>query len=238
VADCTADAVVLRRVPWGENDRLLHLFTSEMGVVTVVAKGARKAGSRLASATDPLSFGRYTFAQGRVRAYLRHVDRAEGWPAIRHDFGRLSAAFALLEMVDKSLPMGSPAPEVYAWLLAALAGLEAGDDWRPAYVWAAARLLEIEGQAPQWRSATPGPLWVSPAAGGQVPDGAQGKYGDAVRCSEECTIALDKVSELGAPPPRIRPADECAAVLSRYWSALLGTRTPALDALAGMVSGA
>jgi DNA repair protein RecO (recombination protein O) len=41
-----AEAVVLRRIDFGEADRLLTLYTREFGKLKAIAKGARKPQSR------------------------------------------------------------------------------------------------------------------------------------------------------------------------------------------------
>ena len=49
------EAVVLRHSDWGEADRLLTLFTREMGKLRVVAKGVRKLRSRKAGHLEPFT---------------------------------------------------------------------------------------------------------------------------------------------------------------------------------------
>ena len=82
------EAVVLRHNDWGEADRLLVLFTREMGKLRVIAKGARKIRSRKAGHLEP--FTRVTLMLARshdlpivtqaetVNAYqpLREIGRA------------------------------------------------------------------------------------------------------------------------------------------------------------------
>ncbi|MDR0929179.1 MAG: recombination protein O N-terminal domain-containing protein, partial [Oscillospiraceae bacterium] len=51
------DAVVLRAANYGEGDRMLTLLSPTWGLVSVAAKGCRKATSRLLSATELFATG-------------------------------------------------------------------------------------------------------------------------------------------------------------------------------------
>lgn len=226
--------VVLRRTDLGETDRLLYLLSEDQGVLQVVAKGARKPGSRLCGASEPLASGRFTFAEGRHRRYLQRVDQAAGWPAMRRDYGKLAAALALAQLADCSLPHESPAPEVYEWLVSSLQALESAQAWQPAFVWAAVRLLEVEGQAPRWAHLPDGtPVATNPArlsvrSGGLV---AEGELADSFPARAEALIGLERIAEREAPPRHLRFGEECVAVLVRYWAETLGRMPPALEAL-------
>ena len=59
------DAVVLRRVDYGEADRVLTVLTREHGKVGVIARGARKARARMAGQTDLFAHSRMQLARGR-----------------------------------------------------------------------------------------------------------------------------------------------------------------------------
>ena len=48
-----ADALLLRAVDYGENDRMVTLLTAERGKIAASLKGVRKAGARLRFAAQP-----------------------------------------------------------------------------------------------------------------------------------------------------------------------------------------
>lgn len=234
---------MLLRRDVGENDRLLHLLTKEAGIVVALAKGSRKPGSRLAGASEPLSASKFDLVAARHRSIVRSAQQTRAWPGLRRDFGKLSAALSLVEIVDRSMPHGCPAPDVYAWLMGSLAALDLGEDWRIGYAWAAARLLEVEGQRPAWsRSAEAGdpldsnPAWVSAAAGGHVPATRHNRFPDAFLACAEALIALEKLTNLETPPLRLKFANETVVAVARYWRAVIGARLPATDAVMAYVT--
>ena len=49
------EAVILRRIDFGEADRILTLFTPNYGKVRAVAKGVRRTTSRLAGHLEPFT---------------------------------------------------------------------------------------------------------------------------------------------------------------------------------------
>ena len=58
------EGVVLRRVDYGEADRILTVLTREHGKIGVIARGVRKAGSRLAGAYRPVRTQPHAARQG------------------------------------------------------------------------------------------------------------------------------------------------------------------------------
>jgi DNA repair protein RecO (recombination protein O) len=68
-------AIVLRHSDWGEADRLLTLFTREMGKLRAVAKGARKMRSRKAGHLEPFTHVKLQVAKGRDLPIVTQADQ-------------------------------------------------------------------------------------------------------------------------------------------------------------------
>ena len=68
--EASVTAIVLHRTESGENDRRLTLLTLEQGKIDVIARGARKGGSRLAGISEPLVFAKMQLAVGRHRRFV------------------------------------------------------------------------------------------------------------------------------------------------------------------------
>jgi DNA repair protein RecO (recombination protein O) len=95
------EAIILRRSDLGETDRLLTVFTPELGKLRLVAKGIRRPGSRKAGHLEPLSRSSLLIARGRELDIVAEAEAIELYPALRNDLIRLGHAAYIAELVDR-----------------------------------------------------------------------------------------------------------------------------------------
>lgn len=239
-AEQTSEAVVLRRTESGETDRRLTLLTEQFGKLDVIAKGAKKPGSRLAGSSEPLVKAIFTWAEGRVRRYVTQVQPLTSYPGIRSDLDKTVAGLALAELAAVSIPYESllPQAEVYTQYVESLEAIEQAQDWRAAMLWAETRLMESEGVHPGWTvsvvSNSPlgeNPAWVSPTAGGYVTPEESNPFADRFLVSAESLIALDRIVKLPQPPNVVKGVNECLRIMLAFWRATLEHRLPANESM-------
>jgi DNA repair protein RecO (recombination protein O) len=120
VAVYKTNALVLRRIPLGETDKIVTLFTREYGKLAAVAKGARRTTSRLSGATEPLMLLRGLLAEGMNLDVLTQCEIRESFPLLRADFGLFLRATYCCELLDKLTVDRDPAPEAFDLLLSTL----------------------------------------------------------------------------------------------------------------------
>jgi len=99
--DLEITAVNLRATDYGESDKILTLFSLERGLVTVSAKGVKKAKAKLKFAAEPFCFGKYQLA-GTKRFVLAGCEFTELFYDLRTDIMKFSAAAVCAEFVLKS----------------------------------------------------------------------------------------------------------------------------------------
>ncbi|MDF3067668.1 MAG: recombination and repair protein RecO [Polyangiaceae bacterium] len=126
-ARIATEALLLRRVEYGEADLVLTLLTLKLGKVSVLARGARKSSKRFGSALEPM----HTLAvelDERPGAELftlleakLHVPRA----AILGSLAAMEAAGKALGWVRRAAPPRTPEPAPYALLTTLLDRLSA-----------------------------------------------------------------------------------------------------------------
>lgn len=225
---------MLRRRDSGESDRRLTLLTRERGKLDVIAKGARKAGSRLAGSSDPLVSVTLGLATGKKNLFVTQAQPATSFPGLRTDYDRLSSALALVELVGAVVPYEQADPAAFEQLLESLTHLERHQKPVVALVWAELRLLAVEGYQPLFdRSAlSESPIgepepWLSPTAGGYVTPSESLAFGDRFQARAEALIGLAKAALLDAPPPALRYAEECLAALLPFWRHIAEMQLPA-----------
>lgn len=144
-----ATGVVLRHHALKEADRILVLFTREHGVKRVVAKGVRKATSRVGGRLEPLHENQVQLARGRAMDVVAQVEGLRRFPRLTEDLDRLAAALGAAEVVAAFLVDDDPQPEVYDLFMAFLEALGPGS--HPEILLAAfeLQLMDLLGYRPE-----------------------------------------------------------------------------------------
>jgi DNA repair protein RecO (recombination protein O) len=144
------EGIVLRRIDYGESDRILTVLTLEHGKIGVIARGVRKSQSRLASRTDLFTRSRMQLARGRGELdVLTQAETVAATP-LRSDAQRAAYASLCAELTDRVLESHHADPEIYALVANALtACADPERDPRAAIVWFARRMVDRLGYAPQ-----------------------------------------------------------------------------------------
>lgn len=95
------DAVVLRHSDLGEADRLLTLYTRQLGKTRAIAKGARKIASRKAGHIEPFTHVRLQLAKGRDMFIVTQADTLDAYLSLRDDLVLTGQASYVMELLDR-----------------------------------------------------------------------------------------------------------------------------------------
>jgi DNA repair protein RecO (recombination protein O) len=96
-----AEAVVLRHSNWGEADRLVVLYTLEMGKIRAIAKGVRKPHSRKAGHLEPFTQSNLLLARGRDLSIITQAETIESMLPLRGDLLLTTYASYVVELLDR-----------------------------------------------------------------------------------------------------------------------------------------
>ncbi len=142
-------AIVLRQRKLGDADKILTLFTANLGKIDAVAKGVRKAKSRLAGHVEPLTQATFQLAKGRNLDIVTQAEGVESFQVLRDDLDRLSRAIYACELLDKFTEPHAENFGLYRLLLDTLRLLAERDDIdTPLRFYEMALLAEL-GYAPE-----------------------------------------------------------------------------------------
>ncbi|HZP95648.1 MAG TPA: DNA repair protein RecO [Candidatus Limnocylindria bacterium] len=144
-----AEAIVLRTVDLGEADRILVLFTRHFGKIHVVAKGIRRATSRMAGHAEPLTHATYQLARGRELDVLTGAEARAIYPTLRDDLGSIAAGWYCAELIDRFSVERAPAAPLFDLLETALRHLDAGFAAPLVCRWFDLHLLDRSGFRPE-----------------------------------------------------------------------------------------
>jgi DNA repair protein RecO (recombination protein O) len=143
------EAVVLRRKDFGEADRVLTLFTPDLGKVRVVAKGIRKPRSRKAGHLELFTCSRLLMAKGRDLDLITQAETVNAYRPLREDLLRGAYAAYAVELLDKFTPDAEENRELYGLLKEALGWLAVTDDLALTARYYELHLLSLAGFQPQ-----------------------------------------------------------------------------------------
>ena len=107
------NAVVLRAADYGENDKILTLFTLEEGVIAAGIKGVKKAGAKLRFAAQPLSFNEYVLSGKGGKHTVIGASGLDSFYDLRTEIFRFYAAAAAAEFCLDFLPEGIVSADVF-----------------------------------------------------------------------------------------------------------------------------
>jgi DNA repair protein RecO (recombination protein O) len=145
------EGIVLRRVDYGETDRVLTVLTRDHGKLGVLARGVRRAGSRLAAHTDLFARSTMQLARGRGELEVLTEARRLGPVTTLGDARRSACAALCAELADHALEPGHPLEEGLFDLVgdALAACAEPTRDPRAAVIWFARRMIDRLGYGPE-----------------------------------------------------------------------------------------
>ncbi len=176
-----AEAVVLKGFDYGEKDKILTLYTPDLGKVRAIAKGVRRATSRMGGHVDLFAHASVLLVHGRNMEIVTQGQARHTFPHLRESLSALTKACYVAELVDRFTEDGQANPELFRALVRALEHVDAsgtGDDKDTRRSDAALRLFELRllalsGYRPQLHTClscdspiAPGPNAFDPALGG------------------------------------------------------------------------
>ncbi|MBR7185868.1 MAG: DNA repair protein RecO [Clostridia bacterium] len=111
------DALVIREAPYGDHDKLLTLLTAEHGRVRVMAKGARRIGSKFMTASQLFAWGNYAIRTRGDFYWLSEATLIESFYGLHADLNRLSLASYLCDVTYEATGENAPADDVLPIIL-------------------------------------------------------------------------------------------------------------------------
>jgi DNA repair protein RecO (recombination protein O) len=117
------EAIVLKRIDFGEADRILTVFTLERGKVRVIAKGVRRIASRKSGHVELFTHAGLLLAEGRNLDVVTQAETVRPYRRIREDLIRTTYAYHMVELVDRFVEEGIEHPATFELLRESLAAL-------------------------------------------------------------------------------------------------------------------
>lgn len=108
----TENALILREVRFRESDRILTALTADLGKVTLAAHGALSKKSRIAAATQQLTYAELTLFAKDGRYSVREAVTREAFAGLRSELERFALGTYLAECLELFASEGQPEPDL------------------------------------------------------------------------------------------------------------------------------
>jgi len=101
VSSYKTEAIILKRVNFGEADKILTIFSRHYGKLRVIAKGARKINSRKGGNLELFNHVNLHLAKGKNLDIITEVELANSFKNWRRNLTRVGVAYYLAELTDR-----------------------------------------------------------------------------------------------------------------------------------------
>ena len=170
--------IILRSLKWGDADRIVTLYSPNLGKMRGVARGARRMKTRFGGVLEPFGLVDVTLFQKTPEALgqISQIDLVTSYASIREDLTVMTAAARMVKMVETITVDRDPNPAMYAALVHGLDSLHPEADVVLTALLFQIHVLGHTGFRPQFDSCTECgktphqhiPQWFSPRLGGVV----------------------------------------------------------------------
>jgi DNA repair protein RecO (recombination protein O) len=139
------EAVVLKRINYGEADRILTLITP-LGKKSAVAKGVRKERSKLAGAVEPFTLTEINLHEGKSELLIVTGAKAKKFYSdLLKDLNRLEVASEILKRISRASDFVD-SPEHFELTRQCLETLNAGGNMEVVLAWFYLNLARVSGE--------------------------------------------------------------------------------------------
>ena len=118
------EGVILKRLNYGEADRILTIYTKYRGKIRAIAKGVRKITSRKGGNVELFNHCVLFLAEGRNLDIVTEAQVVNSFSRLSDDLEKTAAAFYLVELVDQLTPDGQVNRQVFNLLVGVLSELK------------------------------------------------------------------------------------------------------------------
>ena len=177
------EGIVLKHQPIGEADRIITLYTPYLGKVRAVARGARRAKSRLAGHLEPLTKTQVLIRRGRTLDTILQSETISSNIDLRADLWRMSCGLYIAELVDRFTQEELENSSLYKLLAEGLKTLATTGEIDLHLRSFELRLLHLTGYRPELQRCvecstplSPSTNYFSPSAGGVLCSSCRHKH--------------------------------------------------------------
>lgn len=120
----TTKGLVLRETQYKDNDKLLHVLSDELGLVTVKARGVKRKNSPLKSGCQLLTYSEFTVYERNGYYTVNEAEPLAMFLRVRQDIELLSLGSYFAQLLETVATEGQSSPELLSLGLNSLYALD------------------------------------------------------------------------------------------------------------------
>ena len=148
------EAIVLKRLKFGDTSKIVTLYTKDYGKIKVIAKGIRKPKSRLAGTLETFFHIHIVFYKKTTTEIylLSQSEIMHPFLKITKDLNRYAFASGALELLDKLITGEEPNQKIFELIFSTLSFMESCESRsvEKSFLFFALRLADILGYKPKF----------------------------------------------------------------------------------------
>jgi DNA repair protein RecO (recombination protein O) len=128
MAAVKSPGIILRKTPFSETSLILKVYTRESGLITLMAKGAKRPKSKFSGLLDFFTLNQFIYPEHSRSEIHTLIDAGflRDFPNLKTDPGRQALGNVFMELYLKYMHEPHRSPPHYAWLIERLEGLDEG----------------------------------------------------------------------------------------------------------------
>ncbi|BBH21271.1 DNA repair protein RecO [Paenibacillus baekrokdamisoli] len=148
------EGIVIRSMDYGENNKIVTIYTKTHGKVGIVVRGAKKAKSRHGSMTQLFTHGEFIYFRNSGLGTLTHGEIIQSHHVLREQLEMAAYSSYAAELTDRVLQEEDASGYMYEQLHACLTAIEEGKDGEIIIQLFELKILEAAGYGPNFESCT------------------------------------------------------------------------------------
>lgn len=97
------EGIILKKAGLNEKDRLLTVYTKELGKASISAKGVRKLESKLRYSIEPISYVQLILVEGKKFLILKDAVLKNQFLKIKKDLEKIKIAKEIADLIDEAI---------------------------------------------------------------------------------------------------------------------------------------
>jgi len=124
MASYKTEAIIINRLNLGESDRILTLFSPNLGKIRAICKGSRRTKSKFGGHTELFSLGDFVINTGKSLDTVNDVTLKQNYFAENPDIEKVKSAYYFAEIINRLLPDHAEHHDIYELLIFCLSAME------------------------------------------------------------------------------------------------------------------